>query len=237
MISQHCRTLIRRITLLPFPLVPALARQMTLNSAKLLPLRSGENGTPECISYDGNSEVAMRGNSSVKLLALCVASLVVTVTGARPVGAMYSNNQQGAARAIQEVSVNLTRLPENPSQYSLVLADSDEHVISGSFSVDQLQILRAIMAEAEKFAMTSEAAGAKESTTTRFSDKQERAFLVDVQKSGNLSILFFTITTETGRMTWTAGRVVRSTRRNEGFFFDLLSRLEEALPKLPGQSK
>lgn len=179
----------------------------------------------------------MRGNSFVKLLALSFAISVVTVAGGRPVGAMHCNNQQSTAREIQEVSFSLTRLPENPSQYSLVLSDSDEHVISGSFSVHQLQILRAIMVEAEKFALTSEAVGAKEPITTRFSDKQERAFLVDVQKSGNLSMLFFTITTETGRMTWTAGRVIRNTGRNEGFFFDLLSRLEAALPKLPGQSK
>jgi hypothetical protein len=32
-------------------------------------------------------------------------------------------------------------------------------------------------------------------------------------------------------MTWAAGRFVRSVRREEGFFFELLSRLESALPK------
>ncbi|MFY9610380.1 MAG: hypothetical protein WAU45_17430 [Blastocatellia bacterium] len=173
----------------------------------------------------------------MKILALSVASLVVTVAGARSVGAMYYYDQQGTAAGIQEVSFTLTRVPENPSLYSLVLSDSDEHVVSGSFSVPQLQILRAMMVEAEKFAITSEAVGAKEPITTRFSDKQEQAFVVDVQKSTNLSMLFLTIKTETGRMTWAAGRVVRSTRRNEGFFFDLLSRLEADLPKLPGQSK
>ncbi len=173
----------------------------------------------------------------MKSLALSFASLVVTVTGSQPVGAMYCNNQQSPAREIQEVSFSLTRLRENPNQYSLVLSDSDEHVVSGSFSMDQLEILRAIMVEAETFAMTSEAVGAKEPITTRFSDKQEKAFLVDVQKSSNLSILFLTIKTETGRMTWAAGRVVRSTRRDEGFFFDLLARLEAALPKLPRQSR
>lgn len=148
----------------------------------------------------------------------------------------HVRNQSGIANGLQEVSFSLTRLAENPKQYGLVISDADEHTISGSFSVDQLQILRAIMVEAETFAMTEEAVGTKEPITTRFMDKQEPAFIVDVQKRVNQSQLFLTLKTETGVMTWTAGRVVRNTRREEGFFFDLLSRLESALPKLPAQS-
>jgi hypothetical protein len=110
-------------------------------------------------------------------------------------------------------------------------------VVSGTFSVEQLQILRAIMVEAEKFAFSEEAVGTKEPITTRFMDKQEPAFIVDVQKVGNQGQLFLTLQTETGRMTWEAGRVFRSTRRQEGFFFDLLSRLESVLPKLPAQPR
>jgi hypothetical protein len=178
----------------------------------------------------------MRGNTLLGILALSFASLVVTLAGGRSVWGMYCTNSQGTARQVQEVSFTLTRLPENPNLYSLVLSDSDEHVVSGSFSVPQLQILRTMMVEAEKFAMTSEAVGAKEPITTRFSDKQEQAFAVDVEKSANLSMLFLTIKSETGSMTWAAGKVVRSTRRNEGFFFDLRSLLETDLPKLPGQS-
>ena len=108
--------------------------------------------------------------------------------------------------------------------------------ISGVFSIGQLQILRALMAEAEKFALSEEAVGAKEPTVTRFADKQEQAFLVDVEKLGNQSRLFVTISSEIGRMTADAGRINRSVRREEGFFFDLLSRLQSELPKLPEKS-
>lgn len=161
------------------------------------------------------------------LLGLILASASQAGNGyAGPDGA--KNEPQGA-------TFSLTQLPEDARQYSLVISDGDERTISGNFSIDQLQILRAIMTEAEKFAFNGEAAGTKDPITTRFTDKQERAFIVDVEKLGPQSRLFFTLKTEIGRITLNAGRIVRSTRREEGFFFDLLSRLESALPTPPSK--
>jgi len=176
----------------------------------------------------------MRRDSTPNLLAVVVLTSAILVGGADAVKAAPAaqNNEQVE---LQEGSFSLVPLPENPKRYSLSISDEDEHSLSGSFSADQLQILRAIMAEAEKFALTSEATATKEPVTTRFMDKQEPAFIVDVQKSGNQSLLFLTLKTEIGRMTWEAGRIIRSTRREEGFFFDLLTRLESILPKLPSQ--
>jgi len=138
----------------------------------------------------------------------------------------------GARTEPQGSNYSLTKLPEDSNQYSLVLSDGDEQTISGNFSIDQLQKLRAVMIEAERFARNDEAVGTTSPVTTRFSDKRERAFIVDVEKLGFQSRLFFTLKTEIGRITLTAGRIVRSTKREEGFFFELLSRLESALPKL-----
>ena len=135
----------------------------------------------------------------------------------------------------QQPTFSLTQLPENERQYSLVMSDGDEQTISGNFSIDQLQILRAIMTEAEKFALDGEVAGSKDPITTRFADKHERAFMIDVEKLGPQSKLFITLNTEIGRITLYAGRIIRSTRREEGFFFDLLSRLESVLPKPPAK--
>ena len=137
---------------------------------------------------------------------------------------------------LRDVTYTLTQLPENPKQYSLVLADNDERSISGVFSVEQLQILMAIMAEAQKFALSEESVGAKEPVITRFADKQEQAFVIDVEKLGNQSRLFLTISSEIGRLTADAGRINRGVRREEGFFFDLLSRLQSMLPKLPART-
>jgi hypothetical protein len=46
------------------------------------------------------------------------------------------------------------------------------------------------MNEAAKFAVTTEGVGAKEPITTRFMDKQEPVFVVDVQKDGAQSLFF-----------------------------------------------
>ena len=167
---------------------------------------------------------------------LLISSLL-SIMGGVAVQTMEASNgpeKQPAERyEPQEVSFNLSPQPENPKRYILSISDDSEHSISGSFSTDQLQILRAIMVEAEKFAMTGEAVGVKEPITTRVMDKQESSFLVDVQKDSNQSLLFLTLNTEIGRMTWGAGRIIRSTRREEGFFFALLTRLESILPKVP----
>ena len=174
----------------------------------------------------------MRGQLTAKFLMsfLTVLLVVVAATG-MCILPECNNEEEPVANQSPEAGFTLTRLPENPRQYSLIISEGDERTISGTFSVEQLQILRAIMLEAEKFAIGAEAVGAKDPITTRFMDKQERAFIIDVQKAGNQSVFFLTLETELGRMTVEAGRTIRATRREEGFFFDLLSRLESALPK------
>jgi hypothetical protein len=173
-----------------------------------------------------------------KLLISSLTGLAVAFAATATVeGAKSGYSGASVANQSPEISFNLNRLPENPKLYSLVISDTDEHVISGTFSVEQLQILRVMMVEAEKFALTAETVGGKEPITTRFFDKQEAAFLCDVQKTGMESSLFLTLTTEAGRMTLNAGRIIRSTRREQGIFFDLLARLEALLPKLPAPSK
>ena len=164
-----------------------------------------------------------------------VSFLLGLIVAAAAQAGNNSSRLDGARSEPQEATFSLTRLPDNARLYSLVMSDGDEQTISGNFSVDQLHVLKAIMTEAEKFALSGEAAGTKDSITTRFTDKQESAFIVDVEKLGLQSRLFFTLKTEIGRITLNAGRIIRSTRREEGFFFDLLSRLESLLPKLPAR--
>ena len=153
-------------------------------------------------------------------------------------GSAASNGRLNRPRPLndpQQSTFSLTRLPEDPKLYNLVLAADDERTISGSFNVNQLAILKAIMTEAEKFALNGEAVGTKESIVTRFTDKHEGSFIVDVEKLELRSDLFLTLKTEIGRLTVEAGTVMRSTRREEGFFFDLLSRLDSILPPMPRQ--
>jgi hypothetical protein len=154
--------------------------------------------------------------------------------------AQISEAQQRTGAALGELpdfTFNLTRVPENPAHYSLVISDSDEHVISSTFSIVQLQALMAVLLEAEKFALNEEGVDANEPKTTRFQDKIEQGFIVDVEKSRNQSRLFLTLTTDENSQTAEAGRVTRSTRREVGFLFDLVSRLEAMFPKTPAKPK
>jgi hypothetical protein len=179
----------------------------------------------------------MEGKSPTRLL---ITFLLVALTAAAMGtvrAAQYPAEQLTERNEVQEVSFSLAPQPENPKHYILAISDDNERSISGSFSVDQLQILRALMVEAEKFAITGESAGTTEPITTRFLDNQELAFVVDVQKDGRQSLLFLTVKTEIGRMTWRAGKIIRSTTRKEGFFFALLSRVESTLPKLKQSPK
>jgi hypothetical protein len=167
----------------------------------------------------------------VRLVTLGITAILLSV----PAGGRVAEGENAFQPAPQKFSFSLNRLPENGSRFSLVISDGDERTISGNFSVQQLQILRAIMTEAQKFALTAEAAGAKAPITTRFMDRQEPAFRLDVEKLGNQSRLFLTLKSEIGRMTADAGKVDRSTRREEGFFFELVTSLDSVLPKLPAQ--
>lgn len=170
-----------------------------------------------------------------KLTARFLMGLLVAVAATgMSIAPKCHNKEEPVANQSPEAGFTLTRLPENARQYSL---EGEERSISGTFSVEQVQILTAIMVEAEKFALSAEAIGTKDPIITRFMDKQESAFIVDVQKAGNQSVFFLTLKTQLGRMTVEAGKAYRATRREEGFFFDLLSRLESTLPKQPAQSR
>ena len=151
-------------------------------------------------------------------------------------GTDLGESPRAASAILQDISFNLTKLSETPIRHSLLISDGEENSISGIFTVDQLKILLAIMTEAEKFAFSTEATGAKDSITTRFEDRSEHSFIVDVEKLGIESRLYLTLNTEIGRKTIEAGKVNRATRKEAGFFFDLLSRLESMLPKIPAQS-
>ncbi len=159
--------------------------------------------------------------------------------GTAATGQGGTQNQVGATLPPAEMpdfTFNLTRVPEkNPAHYSLVISDNDEHVISGNFSLFQLETLKAVLLEAEKFALNEESVGTTEPVTMRFKDKNEQGFAVDVEKYRNQSRLFLTLTADGNNQTAEAGRINRSTRREIGFFFDLASRLESMFPKSPAK--
>lgn len=167
-----------------------------------------------------------------------MASFAMFCTGASGQVAGLENRTGAAFSAGQlpDFTFTLTRVPESPVRYSLVISDSDEHVISSAFSISQLESLTAVLLEAEKFALSEEGIGKNEPVTTRFQDVKEQAFTVDVEKFGNLSRLYLTLTVDASSQTAEAGRINRTTRRESGFFFELVSRLEAMFRKPPAKS-
>ena len=211
----------------------AFSEQSLCGDAVLDLLIEGDLLNDHFVQYDcaKRERDFMRARRMVRLLTLGITAILLAV----PAGGCVAEGENAFQPAPQKFSFSLNKLPENGSRFSLVISDGDERTISGNFSVQQLQILRAIMTEAQKFALTAEAAGAKAPITTRFMDRQEPAFRLDVEKLGNQSRLFLTLKSEIGRMTADAGKVDRSTRREEGFFFELVTSLDSVLPKLPPQ--
>lgn len=143
---------------------------------------------------------------------------------------------QSAKIPSTEATFSLSQSSEDRTQFNLIISESEEQSVSGLFSIQQLKILQAIMAEAEKFSLTQEGAGTDKPNTIRFYDKQEKAFIVDVQKLGNRSQFFFTLETEIGRVTVNAGAINRSNKREEGFFFILLDKVEAEIAKVSRQT-
>jgi hypothetical protein len=143
---------------------------------------------------------------------------------------------QSAKTASTEATFSLSQSSENHTQFNLIISESEEQSVSGLFSIQQLKIFQAIMAEAEKFSLTQEGAGTDKPNTLRFYDKQENAFIVDVQKLGNRSQFFITLETEIGRLTVNAGAINRSNKREEGFFFILLDKVEAELARVSRQA-
>ena len=178
-----------------------------------------------CSIYTAEVEAFMRSKVVVSIL------IVVLYTLLSPIVTMGQNTKVSA-----EGSFSFSQSPEDRSRFSLIIYDSEENTISGLFTIEQVKILQAIMLEAEKFALTQEAASVDKPNTTRFYDKQENAFIVDVQKLGNRSQFFFTLETEIGRITVNAGAINRSSKREEGFFFSLLDKVEAEIAKIARQS-
>jgi hypothetical protein len=125
---------------------------------------------------------------------------------------------------------------ESPTNFNVLISDGDERVISEEFSLEKLQLIREILSEAKSFAFTDEAVGKNDPITMRFSSDRVRGFVVDVSKLENQSHFYITLKTQGGLITVDAGAVRRNEKKNEGFFFDILSRVESQVPALANQS-
>jgi hypothetical protein len=120
---------------------------------------------------------------------------------------------------------------ETLTDYNLIISDGEEGIVSTSFSATQLEVIQSLLAEAKKFALTEEAVGMSKPLVTRFFDEQELEIVIDVMKFKNESHFFVTLQSEIGSLTVEAGNINRGKKTEEGFFSDMLLRVESELSK------
>ncbi|HKQ04909.1 MAG TPA: hypothetical protein VJ464_07240 [Blastocatellia bacterium] len=123
----------------------------------------------------------------------------------------------------------LSRSDRNLKTFDLMVSDGDEAVVSGAFSKNQVEVFRNVLTEAQKFARNEEEVGKQEPKTTRFASESEPGLIVDVTKLDDQSQIFITLTTDMGQLTIEAGTVQRRSKREQGPFFTLLSRMQSLL--------
>ncbi len=121
-----------------------------------------------------------------------------------------------------------------PGRFSMLLTDNAQKFVQESYLVNQLEVISAVMVEAQKFAKTEESAGKVPPVITRFSDKQEPTFMVDVEKKGDQSRFYVTIKAIGGtKLTVDMGGFKRSDpdpkSNQNGLYFKLLERIRAAI--------
>jgi hypothetical protein len=115
--------------------------------------------------------------------------------------------------------------------YSILISDQEGKMITGEYRLSQIDILEAIMVEAGKFAVNAQGVGTSKPVITRFFDKQEPSFFVDVAKQGNDAQFFVTIKSVMGEITVDTGKIKRSTPEAKAFFHEMLKQIKEVKPK------
>jgi hypothetical protein len=122
-------------------------------------------------------------------------------------------------------------IEQHPNHFSILLSDADNRTVADSFSFSQIQVFEAVMIEAEKFAKTNEAAGTPDAPkVTRFVDKKEPSFIIDVEKAGMQSKFYVTLDCLNGHITVDAGTIMRDGKDYDTLFYNILSRIQALKP-------
>jgi len=180
-----------------------------------------------------------------KLIGIIMPVLVMLVMPATPLGQKKQQPKRPPREITPEqlerhkettrpptgASFYLEKIADSRGQFSLLFTDADGRTVAGSFHVNQLSLFEALLVAASEFAETEEAVGtAAKPMTTRFKDKKEPAFAVDVEKIGRQSRFYVSVNCLTGKLTLDAGTVKRGDKeRGSILFLSILSRVKDAV--------
>jgi hypothetical protein len=127
----------------------------------------------------------------------------------------------------------LEAVADAPNQYSLLLTDADKRAVAGTFLITQLTIFQALLVAAREFGETNESAGTTaKPVTTRFRDKNEPSFVVEVEKTATQSRFYVSMSCLAGKITVDAGAIKRGSEdQGNPLFFTILSRVKTAVER------
>jgi hypothetical protein len=122
----------------------------------------------------------------------------------------------------------LAAIPDAVNQYSMLLTDADNRTLAGTFTRQQISLFRALLVAAKEFGETSESAGTTaKPITTRFKDKNEPSFIVDVEKTATHTRFYVSMSYLGGKITTAAGTIKRGSKDPEKLLMlTILSRIE-----------
>jgi hypothetical protein len=125
-------------------------------------------------------------------------------------------------------------------QYSILVTDNNNRSVPGTFIRQQIDILEDLLLAGKAFALNEEEVGpVSKPKVTRFMDKHEKAFIIDVQKAGDKSHFFLTIESLFGRLTLDAGIIKRGVKKPgeqedpEPLYYKIITRVQEAKTASP----
>jgi hypothetical protein len=147
-------------------------------------------------------------------------------------------------KEIQELAKKSPKLPSGatvqvgkvdgaPNSYTITICDETSKCGTGVFGILQVESIEAVLAEAMTFAKNEEEVGKTKPTTTRFYDKTEPSFIVDVAKQGPQSKVFITMTAANGPATFDLGSIKRADPNAKSMVDELISRIRTTKVPLP----
>lgn len=115
------------------------------------------------------------------------------------------------------------------SMFSILLGDGGGNTVSGSFTLQQLDVFEAVLEAARDFALTDEKVGKVAPITTRLMEQHEWSLFVDVSKIGDKSRFYISLITPQGKLTTAAGEITRGSKKeHSAMLLDVLSQVKNA---------
>lgn len=137
--------------------------------------------------------------------------------------------EQSAQRVAPGPSFYIAPFEGNNRLFSVLLSDGNGRTVSGSFTIQQIEVFEAVLEEAKAFALTDEKVGSAAPIITRLMEQHEWSLFVDVSKKGNESRFYVSLITPHGKLTAEAGEIIRGSKKEpSALLLKILSEVQNA---------